>query len=232
MRRFNVTNGPSYYSDEEIIKHLQALPRDSTALGVSPDEVREARSLAAELAERIYAEPTTWGIATIPERFRDDAAADAFAALLAEVPNFKGRQSVPEWFSQAVEIRFRRLWTMSERLVAEQRDGIPKPQPPQKARSRPAAAGPTAESVIPGHNALWRQFENDFPRDASTLRLRYVDNRSSEEMAVLSDAPSIRAVGQRVTRARDRFRMFCEQSGLDRHDTADLMLHFGEGSKS
>ena len=77
-----------------------------------------------------------------------------------------------------------------------------------------------------------RQFENDFPRDASTLRLRYVDNRSPEEMAALLDAPSIRAVGQRLTRARDRFRMFCEQSGLDRHDTADLMLRFGEGSKS
>jgi DNA-directed RNA polymerase specialized sigma24 family protein len=227
-----VTSGPSYYSDEEIIKHLQALPRDSATLSASPDEVREARSLAAELAERIYADPATWGIATIPERFRDDAAADAFTALLAEVPNFKGRQSVPEWFSQAVEIRFRRLWIMSEQLVAEQRDGVPKPLPPQKARSRRAADGPTAESVIPGRNALWRQFENDFPRDASTLCLRYVDNRSPEEMAALLDASSVRAVGQRVARARDRFRMFCEQSGLDRHDTADLMLRFGEGPRS
>ena len=46
------------------------------------------------------------------------------------------------------------------------------------------------------------------------------------------DAPSTRAITARLNRARDRFKMFCEQSGFSRRETGDIMGHFAEERSS
>ena len=221
-----VTNGPTYYSDEELIKRLQAVMRDAPEHRSGDDAaLTEARSLAAELAERIYADPATWGVSSIPADFRDDAVTDAFVALLYAIPELHGRQRVAEWFNVTIESRFRRLWTLSqgqaaerERLAAE-RPAI-QPSDEVEGEEQPESGAPSVFEVKDG---VWEHFEHGFPRDAFALRLRYLLKRTPDEMAVMLDAPSARAINMRLSRARDRFRMFCEQSGVSRRETANIM---------
>lgn len=227
-----MTNRPEFISDEELIKQLQDALRSAPAensLASGADHVREARTLAEELAERIYREPSTWGLASVPVEFRDDAAKDAFTALLYAIPEMRGRQSVAEWFSVTVESKFRRLWTLAERQniervrLAEEAAANP---PPEAAEPEPA---PDAEpSMFEEPEGTWTRFEVAFPRDAFALRLRYLLKRDLEEMSVMLDAPSSRAISMRLDRARDRFRMYCEQVGLGRKEIASMMDQLAE----
>ena len=230
-----MTNGPTYHSDDELIRRLQTVLRDATA-GAAPtlDETgrNEARSLAAELAGRVFAEPGKWSIASIPPELRDDAAADAFVAMLFNVPQLGGRQSVVEWFSITAESRFRRLWTLSERQAAERERLAAEPALPAPAPAATVDEPEAAPSLFSMKGGVWERFDHDFPRDAFALRLRYLLKRSPEEMTVMLDAPSTRAIGLRVNRARDRFRMYCEQAGLSRRESADLMVQLAEEPSS
>ncbi|MEE8519666.1 MAG: hypothetical protein V3S98_11125 [Dehalococcoidia bacterium] len=223
-----MTNGPSYNSEEELIKRLQIVFRDMAHGGYDPtreaNDAREVRNLAAELAERIVMEPEKWGISIIPEELRDDAAADAFVALLLSVPDFRGRQPISEWFANTVESKFRKLWTISEQKAAERENNEREPKPKTKGAD---IDGPTA-AVFEDNNGVWEKFEKEFPRDSFALRLRYMLKRTPDEMAVMLDAPSTRAVTMRLNRARDRFKMFCEQTGIGRRETSDIMEKFAE----
>lgn len=227
-----MTNRPEFISDEELIKQLQDALRSAPAensLASGADHVREARTLAEELAERIYREPSTWGLASIPVEFRDDAAKDAFTALLYAIPEMRGRQSVAEWFSVTVESKFRRLWTLAERQNIERvrlAEEAAANSPPEAAEPEPA---PDAEpSMFEEPEGTWTRFEVAFPRDAFALRLRYLLKRDLEEMSVMLDAPSSRAISMRLDRARDRFRMYCEQVGLGRKEIASMMDQLAE----
>ena len=224
-----MTNGPSYNSEEELIKRLQIVVRDMAHGGYDltreANDVREVRNLAAELAERIVLEPAKWGIASVPEELRDDAAADAFIALLLSVAEFRGRQPISEWYASTVESKFRRLWTVSEQKAAERDNNAREPKPEEIIGAD--LDGPAA-AIFEDSRGVWQNFEKEFPRDSFALRLRYMLKRTPDEMAAMLDAPSSRAVTMRLNRARDRFQMFCEQSGIGRRETTDIMEQFAE----
>lgn len=222
-----MTNKSAFQSEEEIIKRLQALLRESmgpTAAGPGDATAKEARELAAGLADRIFDDPNKWGIASIPVDHRDDAVADAFVAMLTSINDLGGRQSIPEWFGVTAESKFRRLWTLAERQASERErlaaDRADSPDPEQEEEDSPTGI---AASMFEVSGGMWESFEHEFPRDGFALRLRYLLKRTPEQMVVMLDAPSSRAVNLRLGRARDRFRMFCEQSGMAHREVATLM---------
>ena len=227
-----MTTGANFHSDEELIKRLQIVLRDVSDISLdrprSENNQREVRNIAGELAERIYAEPDKWGIATLPEGLRDDAAADALMAMLVEVPEFHARQPISEWYAQTAEAAFRKLWVIAQQQAAEHGRTEPQAEP----IDTPEASDEETTAFFEESGGLWQQFEKQFPRDAFVLRLRYMLKRSPEEMAVMLDAANTRAITMRLNRAKDRFRTFCEQSGNSRSDTENLMVRFGEESTS
>jgi len=231
-----VTNRPAYISDEELVKQFQSLLRATPPAGShqppTREQVEEARSLAAEFAERIYDDPDKWGLTAIPDAFRDDAAGDALVSLFYAAPDMRGRKSVAEWFTGTVESKFRRLWAVAERQDAERAlRANEQPSSPPEPEPLPTAAGSDiAPSLFEDESSIWPGFEDSFPRDAFALRLRYHLKRNPAEMAVMLDAPSARAITMRVDRARDRFRMYCEQQGVNRRDLTDMVAQVSEES--
>ena len=227
-----MTEGPAFHSDEELIRRLQGLLRASSegAEGLAGSSATgDARTIAAELAERVLRDPARWGLDNVPQAFRDDAATDAFMMMLYAVPNLGGRQGVAEWFSITVESRFRRLWALSERQSAErERLAAEAPEAVVEPATEPPPAEPETPSLFEVADGVWSRFEYEFPRDAFALRLRYLLKRSPEEMAVMLDAPSSRAIDMRLNRARDRFKMYCEQSGMSRREIADVIGELAE----
>ena len=227
-----MTNRPAFISDEELVKQLQTALRATE--GDAPQSrddthVRNARGLAEELAGRIHREPTKWGLANVPLGLRDDAAQDAFTALLFAIPEMRGRQSVAEWFSLTVESKFRRLWSLSERQGVERERLALEAAAAPKPVAEPAEPEPVAVlSLFEEPDGIWVRFEVDFPRDAFALRLRYLLRRELTEMAVMLDAPSSRAITMRLDRGRDRFRMYCEQVSIGRKDIAGMMEQLSE----
>ena len=219
-----MTSSPNYSSDEEILKRLHALLAERPVRRRAGQQaVSEARNLFGELASRIYDDPGKWGLAQVPQDFRDDVAQDAMVDLLAELPTVKDRRSAADWFSAAVEERFRQLWAIKERAtkLSASANG-----------SRPTKSKRTvdATNLFRLRTGPWQRFEKEFPRDASALRLRYEQNHSPSEMEVMLDAPSERVVLTRIDRARARFRMFIEQAGYDRQEIAAIMERFEEGA--
>ena len=221
-----------YQSDEEIIRRLQVILHEQgdTAHDRARREnvVREVRNLTAELAERIYREPDTWGIEEIPIEYRGDAAADVLLQMLTRVSTMGSPRNIREWYVNAVETRFKELWSSADRETRARESEE------MTARSREEVAG-TAQgaTVVFEENAeLWQRFEGEFPRDAFALRLRYQLNRTPDEMAVMLDAPSERAITIRLNRAKERFRMYCEQAGLSQRETAGILAQFSEERSS
>ena len=237
-----MTSGPTYYSDEELVKRLRDLSRDHRQGGSRRrgGGIREIRSLASSLAARIYDEPEKWGIAEIDPRFRDDCAADTLIKLLSGQTDFTGRARVSDWFGRESEARFRQLWRMAEQAREKHKklheddawdeeeaaaDGAAAEQPDAPEA---AADGNGAADALDENSDIWRRFEAEFPSDAFVLRLRYVMNRSADEIAVMLDAPSVQAVGSRINRGRERFRMLCEQNGVSRRSIATIMSRMAE----
>ena len=222
--------GSSYHSEEEIIKRLQGVLRQSRdrMAGGGPDEslVKEARALAADLAQRVLASPGHWGLTKVPEPLRDDAAADAFVAMLFEVPEFRARSNVSEWYARTVETRSIRLTALAEEEAAERQRADELSTPVTFAE--PEAGGESALSVFGAGGGFWERFEAEFPRDAFVLRLRYMLKRSTDEMAAMLEAPSARAITMRLGRARERLEAFCEQSGMDQRQVGVVMEQFSE----
>ena len=106
-------------------------------------------------------------------------------------------------------------------------DGTNAPAPVDE----PVGAPPEApQTLFEDETGIWSAFEESFPRDAFALRLRYHLRRDPADMAVMLDAPSERAIVMRVDRARDRFRMYCEQQSVNRRDTAALIAQVSEES--
>ncbi len=231
-----VANRRSFISDEELVTQLQALlysQRPSSTGSLEDGRARELRSLTEELAERIYREPVKWGYANIAHEFRDDAVVDAFTSLLFALREMRGKQPLSDWFTVAVESKFRRLWALEERQVPE-RERLA-----SEAAER-VAAEPEVEKETPRKDpslfedakGIWPSFETAFPRDAFALRLRYLMQRQPAEMAVMLDAPSERAIRMRLDRARERFRMYCEQQGIKRRESNRLVEQISEEAKA
>lgn len=224
-----MTTGHYYQSDEEIIRRLQVILHEQ---GGGPQDharrengIREVRNLTAELAERIYREPDVWGINEIPVEYRVDAAADTLLQMLSRISTMGSPRNIREWYVDAVERRFKELWSEADKETKARETEE------ETARSREEAAesGQGASSVVFEENAeLWQRFEGEFPRDAFALRLRYQLNRTPDEMAVMLDAPSDRAIMIRLNRAKERFRMYCEQAGLSQRETAGILAQFAE----
>lgn len=227
------TSGHLYLSEGEIVKRLQTLLRDhaeaSKDAPAREGSVREVRNLTAELAERIYREPEKWGIAGIPIDYRTDAAADTLMQLLDRVPTMGNPRNVAEWYAEAAEARFKELWSTAEREAKARETEEEKERRSAEAQGD---AGGGASAVFEENAELWQRFEADFPRDAFALRLRYQMNRDVDQMAVMLDAPSPRAILLRLNRARERFHMYCEQAGLSQKETAGILAQFGEEQAS
>jgi type VI protein secretion system component VasF len=219
-----VTTGLAFQSEEELVKQLQGLlraaPEGRTGNGQTVDSVR---AIAQELAERVHGDPHRWGLAAVPEPVRDDAALDAFAALLFAVPNLKVRQSIPEWFAAEVSSRARELDSLEKEAAAERKRLAAEGPPP--ATGEVLAQEP---SLFADPRGVWPRFESDYPRDAFALRLRYLLRREPDEMADMLEAPSPRAIRMRLDRARERFRMFCEQQGMSKSDAMHLVEQLSE----
>ena len=222
-----------FISNEELVKQLQGVLRadPSEGHGGSDDErVRRVRSLAAELAARIHRDSDQWGLTNVPKEFRDDAAKDTFTALLFAIPGMRGRQNIAEWFGTTLESKFRRLWSLDERQKIERERlavaaaANPRPETLEQVDSELLSVPSLFEDSV----GPWASFETTFPRDAFALRLRYLLERDLEEMAVMLDAPTSRAISMRLDRARDRFRMYCEQVGIGRKDVAVMMEQLAE----
>ena len=226
------TSGHLYLSEGEIVKRLQTLLRDHAEASkdgaARESSTREVRNLAAELAERIYREPEKWGVAAVPLDYRADAAADTLMQLLERVPTMGNPRNIAEWYAEAVEARFKELWSTAEREAKARETEDEKER--RSAESLEGAEG--APSVFEENAELWQRFEADFPRDAFALRLRYQMNRDIDQMAVMLDAPSPRAILLRLNRARERFTMYCEQAGLSQKETAGILAHFVEEQAS
>ena len=216
-----MTISPNYYSDEEILKRLHAiLVERPVRRRAGQQAMSDARVLVGELASRIYDEPGKWGLSQIPEGFRDDVAQDALVDLLAALGTVKDRRSAAVWFSGAVEERFRQIWSAKQRsaaLAASANGATP---------SRLRRTAVDAKNLFRLKDGPWQRFEREFPRDASALRLRYEQGHSTSEMEVMLDAPSESVVLTRIERARARFRMFVEQAGYGRPETAAIMERF------
>ncbi|MDA1036076.1 MAG: hypothetical protein O3B65_04240, partial [Chloroflexi bacterium] len=90
----------------------------------------------------------------------------------------------------------------------------------------------TEPSLFTDTNGIWASFETSFPRDAFALRLRYLMHRKPAEMAVMLDAPSERAISMRLDRARERFKMYCEQQGIKRHESDILVVQISEEARA
>ena len=227
-----MTTGPMYFSDAEITKRLQTVLRSFSEAGSDrtrkDSAVREVRTLAAEIGERIYDEPESWGISGIAPEFRDDAAAAALVLFLLQVPSFRASQSAQEWFANAAEKKHQQFRDVSQRKGAER-----EVQEETERRLRDEQPEETSDAVAAFEdNRVWKRFEGKFPRDASALRLRYLLKRDVEEMAAMLDAPSPRAVTMRINRARDRFRTFCENAGLNVSETTEMLEMFVEEQAS
>ncbi len=220
-----MTSGPTYYSDEELVRRLQELVRQHMQGGARRrgGGVREARTLASTLASRIYYEPEKWGIADIHEEFRDDAAADTMVKLISGVSENLGRRRVTEWFGRTAEARFQQLWAMAEeaRAKKQQEEALEEEEEPAEEGDESAA------DVLEENSDIWQRFESEFPSDAFVLRLRYVLNKRAEDIAVMLDA-SVQSVVTRVDRGRERFRMLCEQNGFSRREIAAIMTRMTE----
>ena len=223
-----MSTGHYYQSEEEIIRRLQVILHEQ---GDSMQDrsrreggVREVRNLTAELAERIYREPDAWGIDEIPPEYRADAAADTLLQMLARVSAMGSPRNIREWYVNAVEVRFKELWSAADK------ENKARESEEATARSREESAGTAhgASGVFEENAELWQRFEGEFPRDAFALRLRYQLSRTPDEMAVMLDAPSDRAITIRLNRAKERFRMYCEQAGLSQRETAGILAQFAE----
>lgn len=218
-----MTTGSTFFSDEELIKRLQIVLRDVAVDGSGgarvEANVREARNLAAELAGRIYVDAAAWGIARIPASYRDDAAQDALVALLQGLGDYRGTPAVAQWFAGLAETSFRDLWALSQRKAAAPSVAAPPATADEQDR---------AQRLFDTLDGPWQRFEREFPRDAFALRLRYLLRRTPEEIAVMTDASDTRSVLMRVNRARDRFRMYCDQMGVDRGLAGSLLAQLSE----
>ena len=163
-----MTSGPGYYSNEELVRRLHDLARSSAQGGrMRGGGVRELRTLASTLADRIYDDPERWGIADISPEFRDDAAADILMRLLSGTADIPPRTQVTEWFGRAVEARFRQLWALAEEAREKRRDQAPVEDEPLSDEERESAA-----NVLEENSEMWRRFESEFPHDAFMVRLR------------------------------------------------------------
>ncbi len=221
----STSTGPSYYSDEEIVKRLHALLAERPVSVTNRHASSEIRTLFGELASRIHDNADQWGLSSIPAAFRDDAARDALVDLLAAVGTVKDRRFTTEWFAATVEERFRQLWSaqgranaLRDRAQAASNGSVPTSRPPLDIAE-----------VFGADDGPWQRFERDFPRDASALKLRYQDGHTPDELEVMLDARSPSAVTARLSRARSRFRMFVEQSGYDRREVGAILERFDEG---
>lgn len=230
------TNRPAFVSEEELVKQLQDVLRSVTSVPnayPTDEQIADAQAIVEELSMRIYNNAELWGIADVPAEFRDDVVIDTFNTLLFSLNSPKLRTSVIDWFKTTAEAKFHRAWALAERQKAEAEritvaaEANPRPRETPEDSGVPADA-PAAFS-LPDDG--WSRFEAEFPRDAFALRLRYLLKQTPEQMATMLDAPSSRAIAMRLTRARDRFRMFCEQQGISRTQVGAMLSELSEDKR-
>ncbi len=218
-----MTTGPSYYSDEEILKRLNML-LVNRPIDPSTDErsLVDVRALFSELATRIYDNPSKWGLAQIPAYARVDVAQDALVDLLSAISEARVPGSASEWFAAALESRFLQYWT----LIKNQNDTKTLPDAHSAVETKTTKT--TSKNLFKNKDGPWHLFETEFPRDAYTLRLKFEKGHPDSELEFMLDTGNQRTLLSKIDRARSRFEMFLEQSGYSRSDTSSIMQRFME----
>ena len=221
---------PNYQSDEEILMRLHTHIGEALAKDTRPARItrrtEEASELIMVLAERIYAEPEHWGLGHIPGVLRDDVAHDTLLTLIQDGSGVGDRGNAAEWFATQAERRFQELWLKAGDKGALQ---APLPEPATADEQVTEKDLEDASALLDATEGPWALFEQQFPRDGFVLRLRYILNRSPDEMTIMLDTSSSSAIRSRLSRARSRMRMFLEQSGYDRTTVGALLQQFGGG---
>ena len=222
---------PNYQSDEEILKRLQQHLNETSSKGTRPSRIarldQDTHDLMLVLAERIYAEPERWGLRNIPQPWRDDVANDSLLGLLQQASSFGGRELVADWFAKDAERRFRGLWSKTENVADTPREMASPSFADQEATAEEQPEVATS-ALLDAADGPWQRFEQEFPRDAFALRLRYVLKRTPDEMLIMLDAPTVSAIHSRLSRARGRMRMFFDQSRFDRSAIQAILKQFGD----
>ena len=225
-----MTTDPNYQSDEEILKRLHEHIGEALAKETRPVRIarltEDAGDLIVVLAERIYAEPERWGLGHIPGVLRDDVAHDTLLTLIQEGSGVGDREDAAAWFAKQAERRFQELWLKAGDKSALQ---APLPEPATAVEEVTEQDLEAASVLLDVEEGPWVRFEQQFSRDAFVLRLRYILNRSPDEMTIMLDTSSSSAIRSRLSRARSRMRMFLEQSGYDRATVGALLQQFGSG---
>jgi DNA-directed RNA polymerase specialized sigma24 family protein len=225
-----MSTDPNYQSEEELLRRLQQHLAEAAGADTRPARrarlAEEANAVVLILADRIYSDARRWGLGNVPPNLREDVAQDTLLNLLQNAGAIGGRENtVADWFGKQSERRFRILWRTMETAAQS-------PREPELISSDRVteSSEPVAGPGVDEPDGPWHKFEQEFPRDAFVLRLRYILRRSPGDMAIMLDAPNINAINSRLTRARGRMLMFFEQSGFDQKAITEIMDQFGENS--
>jgi DNA-directed RNA polymerase specialized sigma24 family protein len=225
-----MTTDTNYASDEELFRRLQGNLHEATEEATRPARrarlAQETTDLVRTLAGRIYDQPDRWGLDRVPAESRDDVACDVLIALLQQATSAGIRSSVAEWFGRQAESRLReavaRTGEAAPRLRERQVPGAI-----SQLQAQEGVGDKLPPSLLDAADGPWQRFEQQFPREALALRLRYFLGRTPEEMMAILDIPSSGVVGAQLSRARGHMRSFLESAGYDPKAIAGMLSQFG-----
>jgi RNA polymerase sigma-70 factor (ECF subfamily) len=127
---------------------------------------------------------------------RDDAAAEAFAAVFSALPGFDGRSAPGTW-----------LYCIAWRTISRARKKRSKSAPVDTVVDRPdEGAGPDAVAEdAESRDRIWQAVSNLEPRQAAAVEMFYRRDMSVEEVAAILQCPT-GTVKTLLFRAREQLR--------------------------
>ena len=222
--------GANFASDEELFRRLKLNLHEAASEATRPARrtrlAQETNEMFEVLAGRIYDQPDRWGLTYVPQAWRDEIAHDMLLALLQQASGAGIKSGVAEWFAREVKHRFQAASEKFGATASEPARPVPGSvtgggeQEEAVAEDLPSALLDTAEGP-------WQRFEQQFPKEALTLRLKYLLNQTPEKMMSILNAPSTGAVGTQLRRSRERMRTFLESAGYDHRTITKVLDQLG-----
>lgn len=228
-----MTMEATYVSPEELFRRLHDTlsegVADSTAAARRTRLGHDASNLVRVLAERIYDKPQEWNLTIESELWGEDLPHDLLLAILNRAGGIGFRSGGFDWVEKEV---VRRTEIIKSMIAAtdKSRKTSRKKTPSSKIQGQTSKAG-LPSNVLPQNAANpWRHFEQNFPRDALLLRLRFLLNRTNEEIMTILEIPSAGALNARVRAAREGMRSYLREAGYDTRSVDETLKTFEEGS--
>ena len=225
-----MTTDANYASDEEVFRRLHQNFHESGEEATRPARrtrlAQETADLARTLAGRIYDQPDRWGLSRVPEESRDDVACDVLIALLHQATSTGIRSSVSKWFARQAGRRSQEVTAIRHEAVLRPRE-VQLPGAISRLQEQEGMGDRLAPSLLDAVDGPWQRFEQQFPREALALRLRYFLRRTPEEMMAILDIPSTGVVGAQLSRAREQMRAFLGSAGYDAGTISGVLSQIG-----